>query len=203
MCHNKEVSTLSWIGALLASLYLFHRGNPGDTWVGAFTLTFAQMQVLEALIWSTDRKEQFFNGLIPSALWIQPIVNTAFMYKFGIQNDYVLAALIAYTVIFILNMYDKTPINVDIGPNGHLVWKRSDNLSILGGTCVKSNQILDIFYFLGIFIPILYLNSPAKIPLFLFAAGSYGYTRYKYPEEVNSYWCWLSVLAPLIQIMLG
>lgn len=215
MCYNKEVSTLSWFGALLSSLYLFYRGHPGDTWVGAFTLTFTQMQVLEALIWASNRKEQFFNKLVPPALWAQPLVGTAFLYQsgvplwgthptlLGVQNDYVLAAIIAFSVLFILSIYDKTPINVTIGPNSHLIWKREDNLSILGGTCETSNNILNIAYFLGLFIPILYINTPAKIPLFAFGAGSYIYTRNVYPEESNSLWCWVSVILPLIQIALA
>lgn len=203
MCYNKEVSTISWFGALLASLYLIYRGNPGDIWVGAFTLTFTQMQVLEALIWASDRKEQFFNKLVPPALWAQPLIASAFLYQTGFQNDIVLAAIIAYSVIFILSIYDKTPINVDIGPNNHLIWKRENGLSILGGTCEASNAVLNIAYFLGLFIPILFTNTPAKMPLFAFGAGSYLYTRKVYPEEANSLWCWISVIFPLIQIALA
>jgi hypothetical protein len=201
MCHNKEVSTLSWIGALLASLYLFHRGNPGDTWVGAFTLTFAQMQVLEALIWSTDRKEQFFNRLVTPALWTQPLVGSAFLYQSGVKNDIILSAIIAYSVIFLLSIYDKKNVDIKIGPNGHLIWERKPG--ILGGTCEKSNQILNILYFLGLFMPILFINTSAKIPLLMFGTATLGYTKYYYPEEANSLWCWVSVILPLIQISLG
>jgi hypothetical protein len=203
MCHNKEVSTISWFGALLASLYLFFRGNPGDNWIGSFTLTFTQMQVIEALIWATDRKDAFFNKLIPPALWAQPLIGSAFMYHSGVQNDYVLSAIVAYTVIFILSIYDKTPIKVDIGPNGHLQWKRENDIGILGGTCESSNNILNVFYFLGLFIPFLFIKTSAKLPLFAYGIGTYLYTIKVYPYESNSLWCWMSLILPLIQITFG
>ena len=98
---------------------------------------------------------------------------------------------------------DKTPINVDIGPNGHLVWKREDKLGILGGTCNLSNNIINLSYLIGLLVPLLYINSPARLPLFAFATGSFLDTRKVYPEEANSLWCWISVIAPLIQIGLA
>jgi hypothetical protein len=203
MCHNKEVSAISWFGALLSSLYLFFRDNPGDKWIGAFTLTFSQIQVIESLIWATDRKNLFINKLIPPALWAQPLVGSAFLYQSGLQNDYVLFAIIAYSVLFILSIYDKTPIKVDIGPNGHLQWGRNDNIGILGGNCESSNYIISIFYLLGLFVPFLFINTSAKIPLFVFCVSSYLYTLKVYPYESNTLWCWVSVILPLIQIILG
>lgn len=203
MCQNKEISTLSWFGALMASLYLFFRGNPGDFWTGAFTLTFTQMQVLEALIWSTDGKEPFFNQLIPPALWAQPLVATTFLYQSDIQNEYILSAIILYLSLFILSIYNKKNIDITIGPNGHLVWQSQDGIGILGGSCESSNNILNYLYFLGVFVPFLYINSSAKLPLLAFGAGSYLYTRNVYPEEANTLWCWISVILPLIQITLG
>lgn len=203
MCQNKEVSILSWFGALISSLYLFFRGNPGDIWVGTFTLAFTQMQVLEALIWSTNKKEKFFNNLLPSALWSQPLVASIFLYQSGLQNELVLSAIIAYSLIFILSLYNKTSVDINVGPNGHLVWERKDKYGILGGTAEFNNNILNILYLLGVFVPFLYLNSSAKLPLLAFGIGSFIYTRNYYPEEANTLWCWISVILPLIQITFG
>lgn len=52
MCWNKQVSIVTFILAIIGSIYLYKRNRPNDRWIAIFAATIAMIQLAEFFMWS-------------------------------------------------------------------------------------------------------------------------------------------------------
>ncbi len=52
MCWSKRVSMITFIVAILGSIYLYKRNRPNDRWVAVFAATIGMIQLAEFFMWS-------------------------------------------------------------------------------------------------------------------------------------------------------
>lgn len=60
MCHNKEVSIITYVITIIASIVLFYKGVNSDKYIAIFSIVFVHVQLVEFLLWyslETDNKE--------------------------------------------------------------------------------------------------------------------------------------------------
>jgi hypothetical protein len=181
--------------------------NKSSIAVGLFTMTFAQIQVIEALIWREleNKNQQKANELaryIVPLLLSQPLINFLLSYYVTNDTDFLFLSL-TYFNLFIKQTdlaFNVDKISVAVGPNGHLMWLRhnidGESISLFG---TKVNRIL---YMFGLLYPILKLkNSTMRIVLFLYAVMSCIYCyKTSTPKEYTSKWCYVAVGVPLVAI---
>lgn len=201
MCYSFESNYNSWFVSLISCVILLLR-NPTKSyiWVSLFTLTFAQIQVIEAMIWSHVEKGDMLSAnklakYIVPLLWAQPIVNCICAYNFT-GNPIMLPLIFIYLIIFLYQYQqafyvDETYVKVE--PSGHLGWYRNDaNGNFIG---MIGGWTFGIIYLVGLFLPGLYVEDPVvKYMSLAFFILSFAQTAIMFtPQEFSSVWCNVSV----------
>lgn len=212
MCYNFETSIYSWFIALFMSLLLVLRNNSMENvWIMAFILTYTQVQILEAIIWTdinkTDdgskKRVADITKLILLAILAQPLINSLFGY-FATGNSLLFYMTILYIIIwlYMFNTIKSYEFNSRIGPNGHLIWEKTKNgkTSSLFG---DEFYYIGIIYLIGLFLPQLFMENKLKGYLFTgFGIISAIYSQIKYPQEMGSMWCFIAVFGSIIANMI-
>lgn len=100
--------------------------------------------------------------------------------------------IVAGGVLLYDNVYGATQYDVRVGPNGHLVWLRDGEPSILGWW--------GWVYLAGLLLPLLWLwywsgyrQSLGWLLLFAIASLIWSWQRYHESGEFGSMWCYLAV----------
>lgn len=160
MCMSAETSLATWTLAVVVAGYILCQSDSYTArWIAYLILAFTLIQLLEGLIWlSKDpRTRDLLTRLILVALMLQPLVNTWLAGRvFGpmkyIAYGYLL--LFVYTIHYAFR--DERVWNSVRGENGHLVWKKGnqmifDELSFIGA-----------MYLLGVTVPMLFIPGSVK-----------------------------------------
>ncbi len=199
MCFNAPSSLLAWGFANVIGLYLWKRNKNYDRWNAAFIFTFTLIQLLEAGLWSTDSKStnQVLTSLIVVALLAQPLVQSYMGWKYTKQESLKFMTYI-FVALLIWGAYKASTEKFQSykGPNGHLVWESS---SQTGKTVLEPFTWL---YFLGLFIPLLYMGKKG-IPLIMIGIATLMYSRMTTSgKEFSSMWCFTAVLYALVALLI-
>jgi hypothetical protein len=203
MCYSVESNYNNWLVALFGAIMLLVQGvkkeNSDNIWISVFTLTFTQMQVLEAIIWAhldnknQEKADQLAKYFVP-LLWAQPLVQHAMAYL-ATENTSLIPMLLTTFSLMIYDVnkaFTSDTFNVSRGKKGHLVWNRyRDGKKI----SVLSNDLFGGIYLIGLVLPILFMTDKVmSLTLFVFAIISFIAIKYMYSdEEFNSMWCYVSV----------
>ena len=156
MCYSTESSLTAWVISVAIGCYLWYRNGKYDRWNASFIWTFSAVQLWEAGIWSAMNTVQstIFLKLIALTLVAQPLVQTFGAWKAtGSKHDILKMMVGVYLVICLYTLYRVLTVqfNVNIGPNGHLVWNASD-----GGMVNGNIPLLGILYVGGLFLGLFY-----------------------------------------------
>ena len=205
MCYSFESSYNNWLLSLItaAVLILSNRANDSinrtNIWTGLFTLTFAQVQIIEALIWNelnhanpdSDKLHQL-TGYLPVLLMAQPLVQSIGAYY--LSQDAAVIPLILFNLSMLLYQtytVKRDRFNSVIGPNGHLIWQRfnasGESQSIFG------DSVFAYLYVVSLLLPIFWIpNRIIRISLIVYGLASLFYSLYSVPE-FGSYWCYIAI----------
>jgi len=217
MCYSFESSFNNWflILVLSACLIVNDRGNEIankiDIWIALFTLTFGQIQIVEAMIWNElskpnlDKKKiSQLVSYIPILLAAQPLVQSLGAY-YVTKDINMLYLSFIYFVILLYQQY--TSFNIDSfdavkGENGHLVWIRYDSkgekINIFG------NSIFGLLYIIGLFLPLFFMpDTIMKYSLLAYGIASLIFSRYYSGKEFSSYWCYIAIFYGVIALAIS
>ena len=211
MCFSFSSSINSWFIALIGSIFLLAISNNTSLalWTSAFTLTFTQIQIIEAIIWKSlemNKNADVSNvaKYIPILLWFQPFVQSLFGY-FHTKNIFLLYLSFVYMLIILFELNTNDRFEIKISNNNHLVWKRirngksprSDGLSASGKNIyiLGDNYLYGIIYLFGLVAPVFFISDNLLMKYGLASAGiiSFIYSLSFEPEEFNSMWCYYAI----------
>lgn len=208
MCFSFEVSINSWFLVLAECIFLlaFSKNKSLSIWITAFTLTFTQIQIIEAILWNTlntnkDADVTYIAKYIPVLLWCQPFIQSLFGYLYT-NNTFLLCLSFIYLFILIVDFNYNDIFEVKISKNGHLVWKRfrdGQSISILG-----NNDVIGLLYLFGLIAPLFFIDSGhlvTKIGLIGFGISSFIYSLSYESGEFSSMWCYIAINYILIGII--
>lgn len=212
MCYSFESSYNNWLLSLIIIVYLIlnekdARFKNTDVWVALFTLTFGQIQIIEAMLWNElgkdnpDKKTiQRTAKYIPALLLAQPLIQCLCCY-FVTKNNYMLCLTFVYLGLLLYETAKKDVIDVTIGPNNHLVWKRYDsNNSVLP---LFGNVYVGYAYMFGLIVPLFFINDTViRNVLVAYGVGSMIYSLYRYNyEEFSTNWCYVAIGYSVVYIV--
>lgn len=203
MCYSVESNYNNWLIALFGAIMMLIQGikqeNSDHIWIAVFTLTFTQIQVIEALIWTNlenknqEKADQLAKYFVP-LLWAQPLAQHAMAYLATENTSLVPMLLTTFGLMIydVQNAFTTDSFKVSRGEKGHLVWHRyrdGEKISVL------SNDLFGGIYLIGLLLPILFMKDKVmSITLFVFGIISCLTIKYLYSdEEFNSMWCYVSV----------
>ncbi len=195
MCFSAPSSLLAWGFANAIAFYLWQRNKNYDRWNAAFIFTFTLIQLLEAGLWSTDSKDtnQVLTSIIMVALVAQPLVQSYMGWKYTKQPTlqimtYIFIGLLIWGIFKTVSEKFQS----HVGPNGHLMWESDGQGHIL--------QPFTWLYFLGLFIPLLYMGSKG-LPLIAIGIATLVYSWMSTKgKEFGSMWCFTSVAYALVAL---
>jgi len=199
MCYSFESSITAWILAFILSLIMLSYPEIYGNWIPLFILTFSQIQILEAIIWSNPDRNNDTTHLLMFVLLLQPLVNCFLGYR-TTKNSFLLYSSFFYgiMIIYYLISSKNDKFKSIIGPDGHLVWTRYNNgkqVNLFG------NEFISLAYFMGLFFPFLFMDSDLKyIPLFTGAITLF-ITMKNNPCEIPSTWCHIVIIMAVVMIL--
>lgn len=186
MCYDTQSSVLGFLAAAVASGILLLRRQPQDTWLAAFSLTFACIQLIEAGIWHNmaDSKERkAWSSLLPTALFMQPLVQCL-----GCSAVTGSSLALTLTVLTCANFLYKGSVDSRKGPNNHLIWLFTPDIP----------QWSWALYLAGLFVPLVFVQPPQfAATLVLFGVAS-AVSSMKSAPEFSSLWCHRALVFPVL-----
>jgi type IV secretory pathway TraG/TraD family ATPase VirD4 len=101
-----------------------------------FTLTFTQIQLIEAMIWKNinDELNNKLVKYISVLLWVRHLIQSSFSYLYS-KNSFISYLFFIYLVIILKELKSTDIFTLTISNKGHLVWDRYENnkkIHILG-----------------------------------------------------------------------
>lgn len=203
MCYSFKSSITAWLFSLISCIYMLSSSNYNN-WIPLFILTFTQIQIMEAVIWTSMGKNNEVNSqatkLILFLLFLQPLLNSYIGYK-NTNNDILLYLCIFYILIIIYYYFStkNDKFLSTVGPNHHLVWNRSNN----DGKTKQffGNGIFALIYLVGMFLPFLFYKGKMGIITIIFGLVTFILTAINYKDEFSSMWCYSSVLLSFIALV--
>jgi hypothetical protein len=177
-------------------------------WLPIFILTFTQIQIMEAIIWtSIDSNNLDINQkttrLLSFMLWLQPLMSILLAYNDSNESILLYGAAM-YIMVIVFHYYrSRTDKFVSIvGENGHLEWNRFDKNGdeytfVLGG------EWAIVLYMIGIVVPFLYMKGRMKYISLVFFGGTFLLSLLKFKKEFGSMWCFYSVFASGMVLLAG
>lgn len=163
-----------------------------NVWVGLFSLTFALIQVIEALIWlmrEVNADVHRFAVWIEPALWLQCVVQCG-CWSVVNASRLSLGLFATYIVLLLRSLFSTSRSAGAVaypGKYGHLVWSRS------------SSDFVPIFhrteaclYMLGLFLPLVRTGQGLQ----LLVGGLtclYNLAQYWTTNEFASEWCFMAI----------
>lgn len=190
-----ESSINSWFYAVISIIILlFLSQSRLAVWISVFTLTFTQIQLIEAMIWKNikDYSNNKLIKYISILLWFQPLVQCLFGYLYS-NNPLMLYLSFIYIIIILKELKSTDTFSVTISNKGHLMWNRFENnkkIFILG-----NSNLYILLYLTGMILPLILIeNQLAKYLLLGYGLGALLYSILNYSEnEVGSLRCYHSV----------
>ena len=199
MCIDQQTSLNSFLLSIFASIFLIFRNNTFDIGNAVFIISFTTIQLLEYFIWKNiniPENNEYYTRLIPLVLFIQPIVQTYFAYKFTLNNT-LYNLLIVYIIMFVYIFVTINNFNYQstIGPNKHLIWYKIDKITKEQSTVIK-RHVLGYIYLIGMGIGLWYTGNYL---LLSYGILSFMYIFINYPEdEFSSMWCFVAIVYSLL-----
>lgn len=199
MCYSFKASITAWIIALVSCLYMLSYPEIYGTWIPLFILTFSQIQILEAIIWSNGNKNTETTRLLMFFLLLQPLVNSFLGYR-NTNNKFLLYSSFFYGAIIIYHLITsrKDEFKTMTGPTGKLIWSRfrdGKEVNVFG------NEFIGFVYFAGLFFPFFFMEGNVKyVPLFT-AVITFMITVVRNRCEFYSTWCYLAIMMSVVMLL--
>ena len=216
MCWSAEVSIISFVVGMAASLYLIWRNKEGDRLFGIFFGWTALMQLIEFLFWIDQKcgKLNIYSGRIAAYLNLTQALMAGFValvyvYGYGhkspVPKNFLIGLLIGYTALLVYWTFDKKFYKNTIcvkpcgkGCDGHgLQWPWSQKS--------VSGLYIWVGYFVVFFISVfsMFYWKYGKILLAMMIISlAISLTIYPLRKAIGSWWC-LGVMAfPVMKIFM-
>ena len=131
MCYDYKSSIIGWLIGSGSSLYMLSNPQSYDNWIPLFILTYSQIQILEAFLW-TNLNDKEANGyvtsLTPYFLLLQPLMNSYLGYKATNENIlYYMTLTYTFLILYYALSTKNSTYQSTIGKDGTLVWRRYEN----------------------------------------------------------------------------
>ena len=198
MCYNKDISLAVYLTTCMISIILYLTGDKFDKHMALFSIVFIHMQLIEYFMWSDQKcgkMNHYATELGYYLLLLQPFLLLCIgilFQTFTIPNNYVLICILITMIPFFEKLFKKSRKLCSKGKlNDHLSW--DIDLSI-------STQII---YNIFLFLPFLFLKNKIKgIAIFGFILATFIISKFKtYGQDLSSFWCFISTLAPLFLLI--
>ena len=201
MCYSFHSSLIGWLVGTGASIYMLSQPDIYNNWISLFILTYSQIQIFEAILWSSLEKKDinsYTTSIIPYLLLVQPLINSYMGYQ--ITNEkilYYMSLFYIFLILYYAFITRNSTYETIISKNGTLDWNRYEGeqkVQFLG------NAFVGVVYLLGLFIPLFFIpNVTMRYIAITYAFVTFFYMLYIYRSELSSRWCyaviWLSILA--------
>lgn len=194
MCWSFQASIVTWVIALITSLYLFGRGNKNDFLLALLILVYSSMQLWEALMW-LDQKcgntNKFATKAAYYALWSHILAAGIGLYIE--YNNPLLMIIGIAALVYAVAKQPKFECSLKAS-NGHLKWGFNPQ------------------FYLAIFSIILVafwaLVRPVKITVIVTALFALSFLLSyllsdKNAETVGSFWCWVCAFFCFLAIFIN
>lgn len=184
MCMSAETSLATWtLAVVVAGYILCQTDSYAAKWISYLIIAFTLIQLLEGLIWLSKepKTRNILTRLVLVALMLQPLVNTWLAGMKYIAFGYLL--LFMYTIHY--SFRDERSWDSIPGENGHLVWKKGDQMIF------DEMKFIGVAYLLGVTVPMMFIPGPAKwlvLPITI-GTGLWSYYNYDRSGEFSSMWC--------------
>lgn len=206
-CYDKTTSIVSYSIGTVASILLLKKKNPSLKIAGTFFLTVSQMQLIEYLIWSNNKCDDYniqISNIGSLIHHLEPVIYFIAIRYFNKnltkEQKKLLNILISVYLIglggYSYNAYPLECTESTPEANYHLEWKWNH----------KKHYVS--FYILFVSILILFsligLERPYNYIVAFLLLGTYIYSLYKYKSNkaVGTIWCWLAVFIPLVLLVI-
>ena len=204
MCFSFESSINSWFYAVISIIILlFLSQSKLSIWISMFTLTFTQIQLIEAMIWKNinDELNNKLVKYISVLLWFQPLIQSLFSYLYS-KNSFMLYLFFIYLIIILKELKSTDIFTLTISDKGHLVWNRYENNKKIH--ILSNNNLYLLLYLTGMILPLTVIESNiARYLLIGYGTGSLIYSILNYTkDEMGSLWCYHAVNYILIGVLL-
>ena len=199
MCYNFKASITAWIIALISCLYMLSYPEIYGTWIPLFILTFSQIQILEAIIWSNGNKNTETTRILMFFLLLQPLINSFLGYR-NTNNKFLLYSSFFYGAIIIYHLI--TSRNDEFitlkGSTGNLIWNRFRNgkqVHLFG------NEFIGMAYLVGLCFPFFFMEGNIKyVPLFT-GIITFIISMIRNPCKIHSTCCHSVIMMSVIMIL--
>lgn len=195
MCNSVISNYHTWLQSFIGSIILLlnsaQTSNKNDIWLALVMLTVTQIHVIESIIWSYYESKNYAKAnemvkYIVPLLWLQPLISCIAGYVVT-KNNILLNLSYLYLSLMICDTYkafNGDVFSAELGKNNHLVWKRNGKIQIM------FNDIFGLIYFVGLFIPFLFMEDKTmRIIVLILVTLTYVILKYEYDDELNSVWC--------------
>lgn len=209
MCYSFESSLNNWFVILLVIVVLIVTDDERKlkTWIALFSLIIAQIQLIEAMIWSElghkNKNQERLSQLVKYIvllLWVQPLIQ-CFLAFYVTNNVLLLYLTFLYFLIFLyqIKVTQTDKFDVKKGKNGHLVWLRYRNNREIN---ITGSKILGLIYLFGFTFPVIFFpNKVVRAGLILFILIILFYA-YRLGNEFSSILCYYALFSPLLGFLL-
>lgn len=205
MCYSFQANITAWIVSFLSCVYMLINPQIYSNWLPIFILTFTQIQIFEAIIWTSMNNNKEINSkatrYLSYFLWLQPLINSFAGYMYT-KESVLLYMIFFYTLIILFHHFDTIDDKFisTIGPNGHLVWNRTNKNNKQKGI-IGNNKLLQIAYIAGLFIPFLFMKNITGYSVIAFGILTFIISNILYKTEFGSMWCYVSVILSILALL--
>lgn len=203
MCYSFESSIGAWFISFIFCSYMLANPDKYDNWIPLFVLTFTQIQIIEALLWTNINNKSVnsaVTAMLPMMLLLQPLMNSYLAYTHT-KNQMFIYAMVLYgiAILYTYQAARNDTFNTTVGPNGHLVWNRYDENN--NSVDIFDSKIIAVIYLLGLIVPFFFMEAPIKYLPISVAILTFSMSALFYKEEFSSWWCYISVSLAFIAVL--
>ena len=191
MCWSFQASLITWIIAVIVSVYFLNRRNKNDIVMGGLILIYSSMQLWESFMWYDQKCGSiniFGTKMAYWALWAHVLAAAI-----GLYIEYKVTAPLIIGIGLLVLAYVRQPSEwycSKPGANGHLIWGFDPAFYVL----VFSLLILILLYYIKPF------KTACIISALVLASLIISVTLYGTGVEVSSFWCWICAIFSFIFI---
>jgi hypothetical protein len=198
MCYNFSTSIITYVYAIVCSIYLWFRNESSDRWFCIFGITFTTIQLIEAFIHlyiDNVKINKILSLLGFIVIFLEPLSNNIGGILYSEHKNLFIVSTILYSIFFIYIMMYKFP------DDDHMITTKECNLIWHWDHKVK---YLEYGIWLVFFtLPILFWSYPKNLVGFIIGLVSLLYPLFlKDRRNTGSLWCSLANASFICMVLL-
>lgn len=194
MCWSFQASLITWIFALIITIYLFHRKYKNDVVFACLLLVYSSMQLWEAMLWY-DQKCGNMNSTGTKLAYLA-LYSHVLALAIGLYIEYKVVLPIYIGLLFLFAAFVFWPKSWGCslpGGNKHLVWGFDPTFYLFSFATILGLLLIYVR-------PLKTALLTSLVFLISFAISFYFQIKYK---TVGSYWCWICAIISFFFIIVN